>query len=88
MENLIKGKKPDKSTTVNSAENIFIKGARVHNLKNIDCTKFPEINWWLLPVFPVQENLHLPLILLYAEGQRRYAESLSAYARQFLNTDE
>lgn len=83
MENLIKGKNPDKSTTVNSAENIFIKGARVHNLKNIS-VQIPRNKLVVVTGVSGSGKSSLTIDTLYAEGQRRYAESLSAYARQFL----
>lgn len=83
MENLIKGKNPDKSTTVNSAENIFIKGARVHNLKNIN-VQIPRNKLVVVTGVSGSGKSSLTIDTLYAEGQRRYAESLSAYARQFL----
>jgi excinuclease ABC subunit A len=83
MENLIKGKNPDKNTTVNSAENIVIKGARVHNLKNIS-VQIPRNKLVVVTGVSGSGKSSLTIDTLYAEGQRRYAESLSAYARQFL----
>ncbi len=84
MENLIKGKKPRKTMTVISAENIFIKGARMHNLKNID-VEIPRNKLIVVTGVSGSGKSSLTIDTLYAEGQRRYAESLSAYARQFLN---
>ncbi|HVT86366.1 MAG TPA: excinuclease ABC subunit UvrA [Chitinophagaceae bacterium] len=83
MENLIKGKNPDKNATVNSAENIVIKGARVHNLKNIS-VQIPRNKLVVVTGVSGSGKSSLTIDTLYAEGQRRYAESLSAYARQFL----
>jgi excinuclease ABC subunit A len=84
MENLIKGKKHGKAATVNSAENIYIKGARVHNLKNIS-VEIPRNKLVVVTGVSGSGKSSLTIDTLYAEGQRRYAESLSAYARQFLN---
>ena len=84
MEKTIKGKNPVKAKTVNSAENISIKGARVHNLKNVDVT-IPRNKLVVVTGVSGSGKSSLTIDTLYAEGQRRYAESLSAYARQFLN---
>src|SRR5215213_9963123 len=65
-------------------EPIFIKGARVHNLKNIDVT-FPRNKLIVVTGVSGSGKSSLTIDTLYAEGQRRYAESLSAYVRQFLN---
>jgi len=62
---------------------IFIKGARVHNLKNIDL-KIPRDNMIVVTGVSGSGKSSLAFDTLYAEGQRRYVESLSAYARQFL----
>ncbi|MFD2920201.1 excinuclease ABC subunit UvrA [Terrimonas rubra] len=70
--------------TVISAENILIKGARVHNLKNIT-VEFPRNKLIVVTGVSGSGKSSLTIDTLYAEGQRRYAESLSAYARQFLN---
>src|SRR6188474_2712519 len=80
----IKGKIPSKTKTVNSAENILIKGARVHNLKNVT-VEIPRNNLVVVTGVSGSGKSSLTIDTLYAEGQRRYAESLSAYARQFLN---
>ncbi len=62
---------------------IFIKGARVHNLKNIDVT-IPRDRLIVITGLSGSGKSSLAFDTLYAEGQRRYVESLSAYARQFL----
>src|ERR1051325_4548870 len=65
-------------------EPIFIKGARVHNLKNIDVV-FPRNKLIVVTGVSGSGKSSLTIDTLFAEGQRRYAESLSAYVRQFLN---
>ena len=62
---------------------IYIKGARVHNLKNIDVT-IPRNKFVVVTGVSGSGKSSLTIDTLFAEGQRRYAESLSAYARQFL----
>ena len=84
MESRIKGKNPVKAKTVISAENILIKGARVHNLRNIE-VEIPRNKLIVVTGVSGSGKSSLTIDTLYAEGQRRYAESLSAYARQFLN---
>jgi len=84
MEKTIKGKISAKTKTVNSAENILIKGARVHNLKDVT-VEFPRNKLIVVTGVSGSGKSSLTIDTLYAEGQRRYAESLSAYARQFLN---
>src|SRR5678810_417603 len=64
-------------------EPIFIKGARVHNLKNIDVV-FPRNKLIVVTGVSGSGKSSLTIDTLFAEGQRRYAESLSAYARQFM----
>ena len=63
--------------------NITIKGARVHNLKNID-VEIPRNKLVVITGLSGSGKSSLAFDTLYAEGQRRYVESLSAYARQFL----
>lgn len=63
---------------------IVVKGARVHNLKNITVS-FPRNQLIVVTGVSGSGKSSLTIDTLYAEGQRRYAESLSAYARQFLN---
>ena len=64
-------------------ENIFIKGARVNNLKNID-VEIPRDKFIVVTGVSGSGKTSLAFDTLYAEGQRRYVESLSSYARQFL----
>lgn len=66
-----------------SRDNIVIKGARAHNLKNIDVT-IPRDKFVVLTGLSGSGKSSLAFDTIYAEGQRRYVESLSAYARQFL----
>lgn len=62
---------------------IFIKGARMHNLKNVDVA-IPRNKLVVVTGVSGSGKSSLTIDTLFAEGQRRYAESLSAYARQFL----
>lgn len=64
-------------------KNILIKGARVNNLKNID-VEIPRNKFIVITGLSGSGKSSLAFDTLYAEGQRRYVESLSAYARQFL----
>ncbi|HOQ07193.1 MAG TPA: excinuclease ABC subunit UvrA [Clostridiales bacterium] len=66
---------------------IFIKGAREHNLKNIDVT-IPRDKLVVITGLSGSGKSSLAFDTIYAEGQRRYVESLSAYARQFLGQME
>jgi excinuclease ABC subunit A len=66
---------------------IIIKGARVHNLKNVDIA-FPRNKFIVVTGLSGSGKSSLAFDTLYAEGQRRYVESLSAYARQFLGKIE
>ncbi len=66
---------------------IFIKGAREHNLKNIDIT-IPRDKLVVITGVSGSGKSSLAFDTIYAEGQRRYMESLSAYARQFLGRME
>lgn len=65
-------------------DNIQIHGARVHNLKNVS-VEIPRNKLIVVTGVSGSGKSSLTIDTLYAEGQRRYAESLSAYARQFLN---
>ncbi|MFD0870513.1 excinuclease ABC subunit UvrA [Paenibacillus residui] len=66
-----------------ASDHIVIKGARAHNLKNIDVT-IPRDRFVVLTGLSGSGKSSLAFDTIYAEGQRRYVESLSAYARQFL----
>ncbi len=70
-------------TPTHPADSIFIKGARVHNLKNIDVA-IPRNKLVVVTGVSGSGKSSLTIDTLFAEGQRRYAESLSAYARQFM----
>ncbi len=67
-----------------SSENIIIRGAREHNLKNFDLT-IPRNQFVVITGLSGSGKSSLAFDTIYAEGQRRYVESLSAYARQFLD---
>src|SRR6476469_8341594 len=66
-----------------SSNIIFIKGARVHNLKNIS-VEIPRNKLVVVTGVSGSGKSSLTIDTLFAEGQRRYAESLSSYARQFM----
>ena len=68
-------------------DSIFVKGARTHNLKNIDFT-IPRDKLVVITGLSGSGKSSLAFDTLYAEGQRRYVESLSTYARQFLSMME
>ncbi|MEH6308037.1 excinuclease ABC subunit UvrA [Olivibacter sp. CPCC 100613] len=67
----------------NAKSHILIKGARVHNLKNIDVS-IPKNRLVVITGMSGSGKSSLAFDTLYAEGQRRYVESLSSYARQFM----
>ena len=69
------------------AQNIVVRGARTHNLKNIDLT-LPVGKLIIVTGVSGSGKSSLAFDTIYAEGQRRYVESLSAYARQFLERME
>jgi excinuclease ABC subunit A len=68
-------------------ENLVVRGAREHNLKNIDVT-IPRDRLVVITGLSGSGKSSLAFDTIYAEGQRRYVESLSAYARQFLGIME
>ena len=68
-------------------DTIDIRGARTHNLKNINLT-IPRDKLIVITGLSGSGKSSLAFDTLYAEGQRRYVESLSAYARQFLSLME
>ncbi|KJS83466.1 MAG: excinuclease ABC subunit A [Peptococcaceae bacterium BICA1-8] len=68
-------------------DKIIVKGARVHNLKNID-VEIPRDKFVVITGLSGSGKSSLAFDTIYAEGQRRYVESLSAYARQFLGQME
>ena len=83
MGTAVKKKQLDLSATIKK-DDIFIKGARVHNLKDVS-VHIPRNKLIVVTGVSGSGKSSLTIDTLYAEGQRRYAESLSAYARQFLN---
>ncbi len=70
-----------------SSEKIIVRGAREHNLKNIDL-EIPKNSLVVITGISGSGKSSLAFDTIYAEGQRRYVESLSAYARQFLGLME
>src|SRR5271168_3735006 len=74
-------------STSTSTESIVVRGARVHNLKNIDF-EVPHNTLTVVTGVSGSGKSSLAFDTIYAEGQRRYVESLSAYARQFLERIE
>ena len=68
-------------------DKIIVRGARVHNLKNID-VDIPRDSLTVITGLSGSGKSSLAFDTIYAEGQRRYVESLSAYARQFLDVME
>ena len=73
----------DKPKKVQAPNNLVIKGAREHNLKNIDIV-LPRDKLIVISGLSGSGKSSLAFDTIFAEGQRRYVESLSAYARQFL----
>src|SRR5437660_7395563 len=73
--------------SVSSNESIVVRGARVHNLKNVDF-EIPHNALTVVTGVSGSGKSSLAFDTIYAEGQRRYVESLSAYARQFLERIE
>ena len=83
-ENIASSKKKTIRENKGLDNNILIKGARVHNLKNVTVT-FPRNKFIVVTGVSGSGKSSLTIDTLFAEGQRRYAESLSAYARQFMS---
>src|SRR5881296_2524513 len=75
------------STGAAEAADLVVRGARTHNLKNIDVT-LPLGKLIIITGVSGSGKSSLAFDTIYAEGQRRYVESLSAYARQFLERME
>ena len=73
----------EKETVTEKKTDIYIKGARVHNLKNVTVS-IPRNKLIVVTGVSGSGKSSLTIDTLFAEGQRRYAESLSAYARQFM----
>ena len=73
--------------SASATEHIVIRGARTHNLKNIDVS-LPQQKLIVVTGVSGSGKSSLAFDTVYAEGQRRYVESLSAYARQFLERME
>ena len=70
-------------SSVGEMDDIIVKGARMHNLKNVTVA-FPRNKLIVVTGVSGSGKSSLTIDTLFAEGQRRYAESLSAYARQFM----
>ena len=81
MDEVLKAKQRQQSAS--SLRAITIRGAREHNLKNID-VEIPRDRLVVFTGLTGSGKSSLAFDTIYAEGQRRYVESLSAYARQFL----
>ncbi len=75
------------SSTSRTRGQIVVRGARTHNLKNVDLT-LPPRSLIVMTGVSGSGKSSLAFDTIYAEGQRRYVESLSAYARQFLERME
>ena len=69
------------------SEKLIIKGARVHNLKNVS-VEIPKNSLTVITGLSGSGKSSLAFDTIYAEGQRRYAESLSSYARQFMGMQD
>src|SRR4051794_36970893 len=83
MNNLFDKSRPRRQTAPDGARVIAIRGAREHNLKNIDL-EIPRDQLVVITGLSGSGKSSLAFDTIFAEGQRRYVESLSAYARQFL----
>ena len=80
---MITKEKAIKKMIPHPSDNIIVKGARTHNLKNVT-VEFPRNKLIVVTGVSGSGKSSLTIDTLFAEGQRRYAESLSAYARQFM----
>ncbi len=80
---MVKTKAKIKEASLTQQKDIYIKGARVHNLKNVSVV-IPRDKLIVVTGVSGSGKSSLTIDTLFAEGQRRYAESLSAYARQFM----
>ena len=78
-----RGKSAEKKSLKKGPDQILVKGARTHNLKNVS-VEFPRNKFIVVTGVSGSGKSSLTIDTLFAEGQRRYAESLSAYARQFM----
>ena len=72
---------------LNHGDCIYVKGARVNNLKNID-VEIPRDRFVVITGLSGSGKSSLAFDTIYAEGQRRYMETLSTYARQFVGAME
>ena len=79
--------RPRKKIAIDDNQRIVIKGAREHNLKNVDLT-LPRNKLIVMTGLSGSGKSSLAFDTIYADGQRRYMESLSSYARQFLGQME
>jgi len=84
---LLQVKRPEQTGSSKAVTDIVIRGARVHNLKNISLT-LPRNKLIVFTGVSGSGKSSLAFDTIYAEGQRRYVESLSSYARQFLERME
>lgn len=84
MAKLDKNTDPERKQASYGAGKIIVKGARTHNLKNID-VEMPRNKMIVVTGVSGSGKSSLAFDTIFAEGQRRYVESLSSYARQFLN---
>src|SRR5690606_10099140 len=80
-------RQPSPSSESSRAGHLVVRGARTHNLKHVDLT-LPHRQLIVLTGVSGSGKSSLAFDTIYAEGQRRYVESLSAYARQFLERME
>ncbi len=80
---MVTKEKRDKKNKLHASDQIIVKGARTHNLKNVT-VEFPRNKLIVVTGVSGSGKSSLTIDTLFAEGQRRYAESLSAYARQFM----